>query len=81
MNKVVHIISKAQHSLDMLDPAKIVYETIKVAASQCSGLTTVYVILTTGQIIRISVKILTGGVVGIGTAYIIKQIAEAIEEI
>ena len=44
-------------------------------------MTSVYVILTTGQIIRITVKILTGGTVAIGTAYVIEKIAEAIEDI
>ena len=34
-------------------------------------MTSVYIILTTGQIVRITVKMLTGGAVGIGTAYVI----------
>lgn len=71
MNKVIHIMEKAQHGFDMLDPSEIVYEIIKVAARQCSGMTSVYIILTTGQIVRITVKMLTGGAVGIGTAYVI----------
>lgn len=32
MNKVIHIMNKAQHGLDLLDPAEIVYEVIKVTA-------------------------------------------------
>jgi hypothetical protein len=31
----------------------------------------VYLVLVTGQIIKITVKILTGGAVGMGTAYVI----------
>lgn len=64
----------------MLSPS-MVYEVIKVAATQCSGTRSVYVILLTGQIIRITVKILSNEAVGIGTAYVIERIAEAIEDI
>ena len=34
-------------------------------------MTSVYLILGTGQIIKVTVKVMTGGVVGIGTAYVI----------
>lgn len=82
MNKVIHIMNNAQHGLDKLSPSEIVYEVIKVASKQASGLTSVYIILATGEIIRIIVKVaLEGGAVGIGTAYVIEKIAEAVEDL
>lgn len=53
----------------------------KAVAKSCTGMTSVYLILGTGQIIKITVKIMTGGAVGMGTAYVIEQIAEAIEAV
>ena len=59
----------------MLDPAETVYEVFKAVAKSASGLTTVYLVLATGQIVKITVKVMTGGLVGMGTTYAIKQIA------
>lgn len=50
-------------------------------ASQVTGLGAVKIVLTTGQIIYITVKLLSGGVVGIGTAYAIEGLADAIDMI
>ena len=41
-------MKNAQHGLDLLDPAEIVYEVFKAVAVSCSGTTSVYLILTTG---------------------------------
>ncbi|CAK56906.1 unnamed protein product (macronuclear) [Paramecium tetraurelia] len=78
MNKVKHIMI-ARHYLDKLDPGEIVYEVITVVASNLPYKKYVDIMLVSGKIIRITVKILADGV-GIGTGYAIEKIADAIEK-
>ena len=55
----------------MLDPAEIVYGIFKAVAKSTTGLTSVYLILGTGQIIKIIVNIMADGGLKMGTAYVI----------
>jgi hypothetical protein len=78
MNKVQHIIGKAAHGFDALDPAEIVYEAFKVGAN-AAGLGGVKIVLFSGKIIYATVKVLTGGAAALGTAYVVESVADALE--
>ncbi len=74
MNKVIHIMPKLQHGFDKLDPAEIVYEVFKAIAKNATGLTAVYLIIGTCQIVKITVQVMTNGTVKMETAYVIEKI-------
>ena len=82
MNKVIHIIDKAQHGLNALDPSEIIYEVVYVVASQMPTTKLVQIVLKSGKIIQLVVQIgLAGGGVGLGTGYIIEKVSEGIEQV
>ena len=82
MNKVIHIINKAQHGLQALDPAEIVYEVVHVVASQMPATKFVQIVLTSGKIIQLVIQVgLSGGGVGLGTGYVISKVSEGIERV
>ena len=82
MNKVIHIIDKAQHGLNALDPSEIIYEVVYVVASQMPTTKLVQIVLKSGKIIQLVVQIgLAGGGVGLGTGYIIEKVSEGIERV
>ncbi len=85
-NKMINIIEKASHGI--IEPAKVVDLAIKfvVDASPCGNIKKVYLVskgllYNTSSAIYVCVKIyLTGGFVGLGTAYIVDKITEEIEK-
>ena len=82
MDKVIHIIDRAQHGLNALDPSEIVYEVVYVVASQMPATKFVQIVLTSGKIIQLVVQIsLSGGGVGLGTGYVIEKVSEGIERV
>jgi hypothetical protein len=80
-NKLKHIFGKAEHLMDKLEPAEIVYEITSVVVKNCatSGRAWVYIPLICGKIVCITVKVLQGGAVGVGTAYVIEKIADELD--
>ena len=80
-NKIMHIIEKARHGI--VDPAQLVDLAIKVVvdASPCGNIKKVYLVskalYDTSGALYVCMKIhLTGGFVGVGTAFIVDKIAE-----
>jgi hypothetical protein len=82
MNKVIHIIDKARHGLNALDPAEVVYEVVQIVASQMPSTKIVQVVLTSGKIVHLLVRVgLSGGAVGLGTGYVVERLSEEIERV
>ncbi|CAF2084284.1 unnamed protein product [Rotaria magnacalcarata] len=81
MNKVNHIIKKVQHGLDVLDPAEIVYEVVHIVAHQLPSTKIVQVVLTSGKVVHLMVRLLSGGGIGLGTGYLVERISEEIEDV
>lgn len=80
MNKVHHIINKAQHGFDKLNPIDIVYEVVKVT-KVVGPLQYVQITLITLEIIECVVCVSTGGVARLGTAYVIEKIADGLDKL
>lgn len=78
MSKVIHIIEKASHGFDKLSPADIVYDVVEVVVRQAPWTKFVSITLTGGKIVLIAVKVMSEGV-GIGTGYIVEEVAHQIE--
>ena len=77
MNKFKHIWTAA-HNLDKLSPEEMVWTAFKTVSS-AAGLSNVYLLLATGEVIKIVVKVSTsGGPAGVGTAYTVDAIGEGL---
>lgn len=78
MNKYQHIMEKLQRGLDGLNPEEMVCNVVELALG-AAGLGSFYVTLKTGTII-IQVFQLSDGGLGMGTAYVVTEIADAVRK-
>ena len=85
LDKVSHIMDNVAHGLDKLSPGEIVYDITKCVATTIikkgGPLKYVDIVLVSGQVIRVVAKVICGETAGIGTAYIIERVADAIDRI